>query len=300
MVKKNRKTGKFKCLHRQSFCCTTQDLFIFIAKNGLSKAELMVTVVAEIIAELLKADKEGYDVNLNRLKCDLARKYGTDSQPRLVDIIAAVPHEHKPTLLPKLRAKPVRTASGIAVVAVMCKPHRCPHINYTGNICVYCPGGPDSDFEYSTQSYTGYEPTSMRAIRARYDPYVQTRSRVDQLRQLGHSVDKVEFIVMGGTFMSLPVEYRDYFIRNLHDALSGHSSKSVTEAVSFSEHSKTKCIGITIETRPDYCLKRHLSDMLNYGCTRLVSFIDFCFVVDFLNCKSFHFSLSGNWCPVRP
>ena len=68
----------------------------------------------------------------------------------------------------RLRAKPVRTASGIAVVAVMSKPHRCPHIATTGNICVYCPGGPDSDFEYSTQSYTGYEPTSMRAIRARY------------------------------------------------------------------------------------------------------------------------------------
>ena len=63
----------------------------------------------------------------------------------------------------------------------MCKPHRCPHINMTGNICVYCPGGPDSDFEYSTQSYTGYEPTSMRAIRARYDPYVQTRNRIDQV-----------------------------------------------------------------------------------------------------------------------
>ncbi|XP_077341356.1 elongator complex protein 3-like [Lithobates pipiens] len=68
----------------------------------------------------------------------------------------------------------------IAVVAVMCKPHRCPHINFTGNICVYCPGGPDSDFEYSTQSYTGYEPTSMQAIRARYDPFLQTRHRVEQ------------------------------------------------------------------------------------------------------------------------
>lgn len=91
----------------------------------------------------------------------------------------------------------------------MCKPHRCPHIAMTGNICVYvaspistivwaltcgcryCPGGPDSDFEYSTQSYTGYEPTSMRAIRARYDPYEQTRGRVEQLKSLGHSVDKV-------------------------------------------------------------------------------------------------------------
>lgn len=196
----------------------------------------------------------------------------------------------------------------IAVVAVMCKPHRCPHINMTGNICVYCPGGPDSDFEYSTQSYTGYEPTSMRAIRARYDPYLQTRHRIEQvniwwikslelilikeysiffiwirlniiselinlnesqLKQLGHSVDKVEFIVMGGTFMSLPEDYRDYFIRNLHDALSGHRSNSVEEAVIYSEKSNTKCIGITIETRPDYCLQRHLSDMLKYGCTRL-------------------------------
>lgn len=55
---------------------------------------------------------------------------------------------------------------------------------------------------------------------------------------------------------------------NLHDALSGHTSGSVAEAVKYSERAKTKCIGITIETRPDYCLQRHMSDMLNYGCTR--------------------------------
>jgi elongator complex protein 3 len=163
----------------------------------------------------------------------------------------------------------VRTASGIAVVAVMSKPHRCPHIATTGNICVYCPGGPDSDFEYSTQSYTGYEPTSMRAIRARYNPYVQARARVDQLRRLGHSVDKVEFILMGGTFMSLPADYRDYFVRGLHDALSGHASASVGEAVAHAEQSKTRCIGMTIETRPDFCLGPHLGAMLSYGCTRL-------------------------------
>lgn len=69
--------------------------------------------------------------------------------------------------------------------------------------------------------------------------------------------------------MCLSEEYRDYFIRNLHDALSGHTSSSIQEAVKYSEKSKTKCIGITIETRPDYCLKKHLSDMLQYGCTRL-------------------------------
>ncbi|NXG94024.1 ELP3 protein, partial [Stercorarius parasiticus] len=235
----------------------------------LSHAELMMMTIADIIKQLIEAHEQGKDVNLNKLKTKTSAKYGLSAQPRLVDIIAAVPPQYRKVLVPKLKAKPIRTASGIAVVAVMCKPHRCPHINFTGNICVYCPGGPDSDFEYSTQSYTGYEPTSMRAIRARYDPYLQTRHRVEQLKQLGHSVDKVEFIVMGGTFMALPEEYRDYFIRNLHDALSGHTSNNVAEAVRYSERSLTKCIGITIETRPDYCLKRHLSDMLSYGCTRL-------------------------------
>lgn len=238
-------------------------------KRDLSRAELMMMTIADVIQQLVEAHEQGKDINLNKVKTKTSAKYGLEAQPRLVDIIAAVPPQYRRALLPKLKAKPIRTASGIAVVAVMCKPHRCPHISFTGNICVYCPGGPDSDFEYSTQSYTGYEPTSMRAIRARYDPYLQTRHRVEQLKQLGHSVDKVEFIVMGGTFMALPEEYRDYFIRNLHDALSGHTSNNVAEAVRYSERSNTKCVGITIETRPDYCMKRHLSDMLGYGCTRL-------------------------------
>lgn len=237
--------------------------------NKLTIQERQLLVVKAIIQSLLEAHDKNQDVDLTKLRCKIASQYQLSKLPSLVDIISGVPTKFKPILLPKLRAKPIRSASGIAVVAVMCKPHRCPHINYTGNVCVYCPGGPDSDFEYSTQSYTGYEPTSMRAIRARYDPYLQSRGRIEQLQRLGHDVDKVEFIVMGGTFMSLSPEYRDYFIRNLHDSLSGHQSTSVAEAVMMSERAKTKCIGITIETRPDYCLKRHLSDMLDYGCTRL-------------------------------
>ncbi|VDN27989.1 unnamed protein product, partial [Gongylonema pulchrum] len=229
--------------------------------DGELQDEAKAKAVNEIIAELITKHKDGKDVDLNRLKCIVSSRHGLSHQPKLVDIIAAVPAEHRSWLLPKLKAKPIRTASGIAIVAVMCKPHR--------NICVYCPGGPDSDFEYSTQSYTGYEPTSMRAIRARYNPFLQTRSRITQLMQLGHNVDKIEFIVMGGTFMSLPEDYRDYFIRNLHDALSGHISTNVAEAVAFSERSRVKCIGITIETRPDYCQPKHLDEMLSYGCTRL-------------------------------
>ncbi|KAG9038891.1 Elongator subunit [Tulasnella sp. JGI-2019a] len=237
--------------------------------EGPSQTDLLLRVCSAIACELITAHQAGRSANLNELRNKTAKKYGLGGAPRLVDIISAVPEEWKKTLVPKLKARPIRTASGIAVVAVMCKPHRCPHIAMTGNICVYCPGGPDSDFDYSTQSYTGYEPTSMRAIRARYDPYEQTRGRVEQLKSLGHSVDKVEFIVMGGTFMSQPEQYRNKFIAQLHNALSGFTGTDVDEAVRYSEQSKSKAIGITIETRPDYCLRPHLSQMLRYGCTRL-------------------------------
>ncbi|KAM2699504.1 hypothetical protein EV1_038372 [Malus domestica] len=159
--------------------------------------------------ELHGRPRKGQNVDLNSLKTTACRKYGLSRAPKLVELIAALPESDREALLPKLRAKPVRTASGIAVLAGMSKPHRCPHIATTGNICVSSPGGHDSDFECSTQSYTGYEPTSMRAIRARYNPYVQARSRIDQLKRLGHSEDKVEFILMGGAFMSLPTDYRD-------------------------------------------------------------------------------------------
>ncbi|KAF3622930.1 hypothetical protein FXO38_31012 [Capsicum annuum] len=121
---------------------------------------------------MVELSRRGKDVDLNALKSAACRKYGLSRAPKLVEMIAALPDSEREMLLPKLRAKPVRTASGTAVVA---------------------------DFEYSTQSYTGYEPTSMRAIRARYNPYVQAPSWIDQLKRLGHSVDKVEFILMGGT-----------------------------------------------------------------------------------------------------
>ncbi|KQK22657.1 hypothetical protein BRADI_1g68630v3 [Brachypodium distachyon] len=94
-------------------------------------------------------------------------------------------------------------------------------------------------------------------------------SWIDQLKRLGHYVDKVKFILIGGTFMSLPADYRDYFIRNLHDALSGNTSANFEQAVCYSEHSAVKCIGLTIESRPDYCLGPHLRQMLSYGCTRV-------------------------------
>lgn len=221
---------------------------------------------AEIVA-LLKKDTEN-KINIKEIVQKMAKKHGLKDTPKLSQILSTVSEEDS-SIISRLKVKPVRTASGVAVVAVMAKPHRCPHIAITGNICVYCPGGPDSDFEYSTQSYTGYEPTSMRAIRGRYDPYRQSADRIRQLSLLGHSVDKVEYIIMGGTFMSLDKEYRRWFVMKLHDALTRRESNSLEEAIFFSERSTSKCVGITIETRPDFCMERHLNDLLSYGCTRL-------------------------------
>lgn len=141
--------------------------------STLTNQESYVRAVAEVISQLIKAYEAQVAINLSKIKSEISKKHKLGVLyiqnfphpvipidyvliflayiPKLVDIIAAVPSDYKAKLLPYIKAKPVRTASGVAVVAVMSKPHRCPHIAMTKNVCVYCPGGPDSDFEYSTQ-----------------------------------------------------------------------------------------------------------------------------------------------------
>ncbi|KAB2633220.1 hypothetical protein D8674_029467 [Pyrus ussuriensis x Pyrus communis] len=92
---------------------------------------------AEIVSSMVDLSRKGQNVDLKALKTTACRKYGLSRAPKLVEMIAALPESDPEALLPKLWAKPVRTSSGIAVVAVMSKPHRCPHIATTGNICVY-------------------------------------------------------------------------------------------------------------------------------------------------------------------
>jgi len=134
--------------------------------------ELTIKTIAEIVNHLISSYEKGEHINLTKLKNHISRKYKLAKMPKLTDIISALPDSYRDKLTPYLK------------------------------------GGPDSDFEYSTQSYTGYEPTSMRAIRARYNPFIQTKDRIEQLKKLGHDTDKVEFIIMGGTFMSLQQDYR--------------------------------------------------------------------------------------------
>lgn len=83
----------------------------------------MVIVIGEIIQELLVAHEKHKDVDLNKMKSRISSKYNLESSPRLVDIIAAVPHDAKKVLLPKLRAKPIRTASGVSLCRVLLELH---------------------------------------------------------------------------------------------------------------------------------------------------------------------------------
>lgn len=229
----------------------------------------ILKAAAELAQYLIACYEKKTEPDLQHKKLQVARDLGLSRGLSTSEIIDAIPSNYRSRLLPYVRKKPVRTASGVAVIAFMCKPHRCPHVEKDGFPCSYCPGGPDSDFDYSSQSYTGYEPTSMRAIRSRYDPFSQVRCRISQLQSIGHSAVKLELILMGGTFLCLDEEYRSWFIKQMYAGVTGHISHSVKEAVAYAECSTARAVALTIETRPDYCFAPHIADMLSYGCTRV-------------------------------
>ena len=110
-------------------------------------AQKRLKAISEIVGSIIDSYKANTPINLTTINKKISAKYSLPHIPKLVEIISGIPEEYKSVITPLVKAKPVRTASGIAVVAIMSKPHRCPHIATTGNICVYCPGGPDSDFE---------------------------------------------------------------------------------------------------------------------------------------------------------
>ena len=103
--------------------------------SKLSREERLVLCIGDIINELIVAQEEGRDVQLNKLKTRLSAKYGLETSPRLVDIIAAVPHDHKKTLLPKLKAKPVRTASGVSSDVTIWFVMNNPIVPFTDSCC---------------------------------------------------------------------------------------------------------------------------------------------------------------------
>ena len=209
------------------------------------------------------------------------------------DILEYAKPEEKEIVSGILKKKPTRTMSGVAIVAVMCHPHKCPH-----GRCFYCP---ESDI--APPSYTGEEPAALRGRMYEYHPYVQCFNRLKQLKKIGHPIDKVELIIMGGTFPSRDLCYQEWFVSQCLKAMcdfglimenkptSYEYNLDYDEIRSFengilktyppndyvlisdvqgvNENSKVRCVGMTFETRPDYCKKDHINRMLDFGVTRV-------------------------------
>jgi len=214
----------------------------------------------EIIQRLMQIPKPTVrDVNI--FKMQVAQNLNLQTLPPNSMLIRNLKPREK-RLLPLLRRKHVRTISGVTIVAVMTKPYPCPKTEP----CVYCPGGPSAG---SPQSYTGFEPAAMRGIQNRYDPYRQVRSRINQLESIGHIVDKVELVIMGGTFPATPKQYQTHFVQRCLDAVTQRKSKSLQEAKRQAETSHIRNVGITFETRPDWARKLQVDRMLAMGVTRV-------------------------------
>ncbi|MFQ6013107.1 MAG: tRNA uridine(34) 5-carboxymethylaminomethyl modification radical SAM/GNAT enzyme Elp3 [Thermoplasmata archaeon] len=197
---------------------------------------------------------------LEEAKREACRLHGLDKVPRNFEILRFVPEadEAARTLL---RAKPVRTASGVAVVAVMTSPAPCPH-----GRCVYCPGGVDWG---TPQSYLGTEPAARRAARHQYDPRAQTEARLRQLAAIGHPTDKVDLIILGGTFTSRSRAYLEPFVKGCFDALNGREARTLEEAHHVNEGAAHRCTGLTVETKPDCFLGPEVEQCLDLGVTRV-------------------------------
>jgi len=140
----------------------------------------------------------------------------------------------------------------------MAKPFPCP------GKCVYCPGSPEAP-----KSYTVDSPAVIRARSCGFDPRKQVEVRLNTLGEMGHARDKVELIVMGGTFLYYPRDYQRQFIKDCYDALNGTISTTLEEAKNLNEHADHRCVGLCIETRPDFCGEEEIRSMLEFGATRV-------------------------------
>ena len=223
-----------------------------------------MTLHSEII-DLILSKKIQSKEELHKAKVKLCKKYSIDNIPSDSEILAHIPPDFseikKETAVTILRKKPMRTISGVAIIAVMTSPEDCPH-----GKCIPCPGGLENN---TPQSYTGHEPATMRAILNDFDPFMQTKNRIEQIDTIGHSTDKIDLILMGGTFTSRPIDYQRWFVKRCFDALNKKESPTLESAKKRNENAPSRCIGLTIETRPDWFRLQHADQLLELGATRI-------------------------------
>jgi elongator complex protein 3 len=232
-------------------------------------------IINEIMEGNVKSKKELEKLKLKACKDFKLMEFMSNS----LLLENATPSE-RAKISPLIRKKPTRTISGVAVVAVMCKPHKCPH-----GRCNYCP---ESDI--APPSYTGEEPAALRARMFDFDPYRQAYNRLLQLESIGHPIDKVELIVMGGTFPSYFTCYQEWFVTRCIEAMNNYGLTDedtkiyirnggiltvpnkfnyLDDIQTANEISSVRCVGMTFETRPDYAKIPDVDRMLKLGVTRV-------------------------------
>ncbi len=270
---------------------------------------------AEIIS-LLVAKKHSKK-QINQVKVKLCGKYHLKKIPTDIDIMMHASEKELKHIKKYLLTKPMRSRSGVTPIAVMSAPYSCPH-----GKCTFCPGGPGSEFGDVPQSYTGHEPSTMRAIRAGYDSYIIVFNRLEQYIVSGHIPQKAEVIIQGGTLPGTPREYQVNFVKDIYQALNdvgtlffrktkdnkdkndfeiaieklkkffelpgalgtqGRQERMNTKILALKNKRKTtlekekkrneiaiiRCVGLTIETKPDWGFAEHGNLMLELGATRV-------------------------------
>lgn len=170
-----------------------------------------------------------------------------------------------------MQSRKIRTQSGVAIIAVLTKAYPCP------GKCLYCPTE-----KAMPKSYLSNEPAVMRAIDAKFNPYRQVQNRLRSLELNGHKTDKIELIVMGGTFSFLPKNYQAKFITECFRACNDYGKNFKFQISNFknsekkllleqkrNEKSKHRIVGLTLETRPDYINETEIINFRRLGCTRV-------------------------------
>ncbi|WP_162224468.1 tRNA uridine(34) 5-carboxymethylaminomethyl modification radical SAM/GNAT enzyme Elp3 [Halorussus amylolyticus] len=247
-----------------------------------TETEAFERVCEELVERILAGDVERDDLESEKL--EVCSEFSAPKVPKNSELFDYAPEEHREDLQAVLQRKPVRTASGVSPVAIMTSPHQCPH-----GKCLYCPGGPGSEFS-SSQSYTGHEPAAARGVQNDYDPYGQVTLRLHQLREIGHPVDKVELILMGGTMTARSHDYQEWFVKRALEAMNDYDTDAepqpaqgesfaqdpenaefryLEDVIAENETNDIRNIGTTFETKPDWCDPEQIDRMLDLGGTKV-------------------------------
>ena len=189
------------------------------------------------------------------------------------EMVAAGEMDDDPSLLAKIRMKPTRTQSGVTVVTVLTKPYPCP------GKCVFCP----TDVRMP-KSYLPDEPGAMRAYHHKFDPFEQVSARIEALEAVGHPTDKIELLILGGTWSSYRKDYQEWFVHRLFDAMNGPDAQhapdeyvermpedrlDLTSAQTFNQTAAHRNVGLVIETRPDHIDQAEIDWLRYLGVTKV-------------------------------